>query len=108
MPQDRTTLAGLVESFSDTIARLSPKEREKRVSQRYALELNRFLAMAKEAAPEHDASLWPNPIEFSVDPMLSDALASYADVDTAARQIVRLLTRSDLPLGMMTSSSPFE
>lgn len=79
-------------AFVETLEKLSPKERALPVSARYANELNKLITQAKEVEPNHDADIWPEPIP-PQDPGMGveRAIGTYAEVETAARQIVGLL-----------------
>lgn len=97
MTIDRYYVRGQAESFVDTLSKLSAKERERPVSPRYAGELNKLLLLAKEVAPEHDARLWPEPIKIGDAGMgMTQVFGTYADVETAARQLVVLLPREPM------------
>ena len=87
MAVDAYHVNGLAESFIETLSKLNAKEREKPVSRRYAEELNRLIELGKEVAPEHDAGLWPTPVRIEETMGVTQVFASFAELETAARQI---------------------
>jgi hypothetical protein len=94
MPVDRHYVRGLAETFVEALGGLSQKERAQPVSGSYARNLNNLIALAKEVAPEHDARLWPEPIKIQDAQIGIDrAMATYAEIETIARQIMVLLPR---------------
>lgn len=93
MAVDANSVNGLAESFIETISKLNAKERDKPVSRRYAEELNKLIELAKEVAPEHDARMWPAPVRIQETMGVTQVFASYADLETAARQIAHLVPR---------------
>lgn len=84
-------------AFVDALEKLTAKERALHVSARYAQELNKLIALAKEVAPEIDDNLWPQPMPLQDQSMgLQTAIGTYAEVETAARQIVGLLPQEPM------------
>lgn len=77
------------QAFVDAISKLTAKEREQNPSTEYADRFNQVLALAKEAEPDLDARLWPNPISHrQLMGGITVAGARYVEIETYARQIV--------------------
>lgn len=84
-------------AFVETLEKLPPKERALPVSARYAQELNKLIEQAKHVEPNHDVDIWPQPIPLQ-DPSMGveRAIGTYAEIETAARQILGLLPQEPL------------
>ena len=96
---DKDDVRLLAQAIVDTDSTMSAKQRGLPVTVRRANELNRVLELAKVVACSVHVRLWPQPIavEADEDGVLS-VQASYADIDTAARQIVALTTTPPPPM----------
>ena len=64
------------------------------MSPRFAEELNRLLALAKEVEPKHDAREWPQPVQiFDAGMGVTQVFATHAEIEVAARQILKLVPK---------------
>lgn len=85
------------QAFVDTLSKLTAKQREQEPESRLARELNRLIELAEEVAPEIDERLWPVPIKVDDHPIRDRVFGRYADIETAARQIVAQLPTANRP-----------
>jgi hypothetical protein len=81
------------QAFVTALTKMGPKEREQQPTAQFAEDFNRLLVLAKEAAPEVDARLWPKPLEFSPRANMTEpgVRARYAEIETYARQVLDLV-----------------
>jgi len=94
-------IEGQAEAFVQVIGKLSVKERAAQPYAQYGERFNQVLALAKEALPAIDSRLWPPAIEVPRARMgPSHAAATYAEIETYAKQLLRILGQhSALPAG---------
>jgi hypothetical protein len=85
---------GVVSAFVSVLERMSQKERQDKPNMQYGERFNEVLALSKEALPQIDQRLWPKPVEF-ITPQFGAAItvASYAEIETYARQILSIVVR---------------
>lgn len=85
---------GMAKALADTLSGMSAKQREQEPFPRFAEDFNRLLELAKEAAPEHDARIWPQPIRVEdAGAGRTQVFARYVEIEAAARQIASLVPR---------------
>jgi hypothetical protein len=75
-------------AFVESLERLTAKQREQPPFAGYARDFNALLELAKEAVPDLDPRLWPQPLQIVDHGMGEQVLARYAEIETYARQIV--------------------
>jgi hypothetical protein len=92
MPINNDQMIQLASGFVETLGKLTAKERAERVTARYANELNKLIAMAKVVRPDIDEVVWPEKFDtFENEMGVEVTPGTYAEVETAARQILGLL-----------------
>jgi hypothetical protein len=80
------------QAFVSALSKMSAKEREQQPTIQFASDFNALLELAKEAAPEVDARLWPMPVEmFQREMMQPGVRARYVEIETYARQVLDLV-----------------
>jgi hypothetical protein len=92
MPVSASEVSAMASVFVDTIGKMSAKEREKTPTMPFAERFNNILVLAKEAAPDVDSRLWPEPIK-QTDGTTRMVNAHYGEIETYASQIVQLLPK---------------
>lgn len=81
------------EAIVNTLARMTPKQKEEAPSYSFGQEFNKLFDLAKEADPSIDARLWPTPLGSgeSEDMAPKTANARYVEIEAYARQVAILL-----------------
>lgn len=84
-------------AFVDSLSKLTAKEREQPPTVQYGREFNRLLELAKEAVPNIDDRLWPEPVGFKKPEYFDEITnATYGEIETYAHQIVNLIPEEPL------------
>lgn len=90
---------GQMEAFTESLSGLTAKQRDQAPGPGFAERFNNLLSLAQEAASEVDPRLWPAPVEIrSTNIGTRVVRATYAEIETYARQVLKALPRD--PLGV--------
>lgn len=100
MPITKDQVRMTAQAIVETLDQLTAKERARHPMMGYAKELNKLIELGKEAAPDVDPRLWPEPIRMEEFGGAEQVFGTFEDVLTAARRIVGLLPK-DIFLGAL-------